>query len=118
VGGWGWGRDLINQNCVHEEIKGRLNSGDACYHSFQNLPSSRLLSKNITFTVSTNIILPFALYGCDTWSLSLREEHRLRMFDNRALRNVFGPKRDEQGNEGYCTVRGLMICAPHNILFR
>jgi hypothetical protein len=43
----------------------------------------------------TTIILSVALYGCETWSLTLREEHRLRVFDNRALRKIFGPKRDE-----------------------
>jgi hypothetical protein len=41
------------------------------------------------------IILPVVLYGCETWSLTLREEHRLRMFENRVLRIIFGPKRDE-----------------------
>jgi hypothetical protein len=110
------GGDLINQNYVHEEIKGRLNSGDACYHSVQNLLSSRLLSKNIKITVSTNINLPFVLYWRDTWSLSLGEKHRLRILENRVLRNVFGPKRDEQGAEGNCTGRGFMICTPNKIL--
>jgi hypothetical protein len=41
------------------------------------------------------IILLFVLYGCETWSLTLREEHRLRVFENRVLRGIFGPKRDE-----------------------
>jgi hypothetical protein len=41
------------------------------------------------------LILPVVLYGCETWSLTLREEHRLRVFENRALRGIFGPKRDE-----------------------
>jgi hypothetical protein len=45
--------------------------------------------------VYKTIILPFVLYGCETWSLTLREEHRLRMFENRVLRRIFGPKRDE-----------------------
>jgi hypothetical protein len=43
-----------------------------------------------------NFILPLVLYGCNTWSLTLREEHRLRLFDNRALRRIFGPKKDEE----------------------
>jgi hypothetical protein len=42
-----------------------------------------------------NIILPVVLYGCETWSLTIREEHRLRVFENRVLRRIFGPKRDE-----------------------
>jgi hypothetical protein len=64
------------------------------------------------------IILPVILYGCETWSLTLREEHRLRVFKNRVLRRIFGPKRDEVtgGGEGYIT-RNLMICTYHKILF-
>jgi len=76
-----------------------------------------LLSQNIKITIFTNIILPFALYGFEAWSVSLREERRLRMFDNRVQRNVFGPKRDEKGAEGYCTVRDFTIFTLHQILF-
>jgi hypothetical protein len=57
--------------------------------------SSRLLSKKIKIIIYKIIILPVVLYGCETWSLTLREENRLRVFDNRVLRIVFGPKRDE-----------------------
>jgi hypothetical protein len=48
-----------------------------------------------TCSFETEIILPVVLYGCETWSLTLREEHRLRVFENRVLRRIFGPKRDE-----------------------
>jgi hypothetical protein len=53
-----------------------------------------------------------SMYGCETWSLTLREEHRLRVFDNRVLRRIFGPKRDEGtgGNGGSCTMRSFIIC--------
>ena len=61
----------------------------------QNLLSSSLLSKNLRIKIYRNIILPRVLYGCETWSLTLREERRLRMFENRVLRRIFGPKRDE-----------------------
>jgi hypothetical protein len=81
------------------EIKRRLNSGNACYHSVQNLPSSRLLSKNLKIRTHKTIILPVVLYGCETWSLALREEYRLRVFENRVLRKIFGPKRDEVTGE-------------------
>jgi hypothetical protein len=57
--------------------------------------SSRLLSNNIKVRIHKTIILPVLLYGCETWSLTLREEHRLRVFENRVLR-IFGPKRDEE----------------------
>jgi hypothetical protein len=76
------GTSITNQNLIQGEIKGRLNSGDACYHSVQNLLSSRLLSKNIKIRIYKTIMLPVVLYGCETWSLTLREEHRLRVFDN------------------------------------
>jgi len=65
----------------------------------QNLLSSRLLSKNINFKIYRTIILPVVLYGCETWSLIVREEIRLRVFENRVLRRVFGPKRDEVTGE-------------------
>jgi hypothetical protein len=65
----------------------------------QNLLSSRLLSKNRNFKIYTNIILPVVFYGCETWSLNLREERRLRVFENGVLRRIFGPKMDELAGE-------------------
>ena len=65
----------------------------------QNILSSRLLSKNLKIEIYRTIIMPVVLYGCETWSLTLREERRLRVFENRVLRRIFGPKRDE-GNRG------------------
>jgi len=64
-------------------MKTRLKSGNACYLSAQNVLSSRLLSKYIKIKIYTTIILPVVLYGCETWSLTLREERRLRVFENR-----------------------------------
>jgi hypothetical protein len=61
--------------------------------------SSRLLSRNVKVKIYKTIILPVVLYGCETWSLRLREEHRLRVFENRVLRRIFGPKRDEVRRE-------------------
>jgi hypothetical protein len=89
------GTTITNQNLIREEIKGRLNSGNACYHSVQKLLFPRLLSKNIKIRIYKSIILPVVLYGCETWSLVLREEYRPRVFENRVLRRIFGPKRDE-----------------------
>jgi hypothetical protein len=93
------GTTATNQNLIHEEIKRRLNSDNACYHSVQNLLSSRLLSKNLKIRICKNIILPVVLYGCETWALTLREEHRLRVFENRLLKRIFGPNRDEVTGE-------------------
>jgi hypothetical protein len=86
---------VTNQNLIQEEIKRKLNSGNPCYHSVQNLLSSHLLSKNLKIRMHKTIILPMVLYRCETWSLTLREEHRLRAFENMVLRRIFGPKRDE-----------------------
>jgi hypothetical protein len=61
--------------------------------------SSRLLSKNLKIRIYKTIILPVVLYGCETWSLTLREVHRLRVFENRVLRRIFGLKRDEVTGE-------------------
>jgi hypothetical protein len=61
--------------------------------------SSRLLSRNVKVKIYKTIILPVVLYGCETWSLTIREEHRLRLFENRVLRRIFGPKRDEVTGE-------------------
>jgi hypothetical protein len=58
-----------------------------------------LLSKNTKIKIYRTIILPVVLYGCETWSLTLREHLRLRVFENRVLRRIFGPKRDEVTGE-------------------
>jgi hypothetical protein len=71
------GTTVTNQNLIQEEIKWILNSCNACYHSVQNLLSSQLLSKNLKIRTYKTIILPVVLYGYETWSLTLREEHRL-----------------------------------------
>ena len=60
----------------------------------QNILSSSLLSKNLNIKIYRTIILPVVLYGCESWSLILREECRLRVFVNRVLRGIFGCKRD------------------------
>jgi hypothetical protein len=78
------GTILMNKNSIKEEIKSRLKSGNACYHSVQNFLSSRLLSRNLKIKTYRTIILPVVLYGCKTWSLTLREERRLKV-----LRRVF-----------------------------
>jgi hypothetical protein len=75
-----------------------------------SLLSSRLLSRNVKVKIYKTIILPVVLYGCDTWSLKLREEHRLRVFENRVLRRIFGTKRFEvTGNGRSCTMRSFII---------
>jgi hypothetical protein len=86
------GTTLTNRNDIHDEIKSRLNSGNACYHSVQNLLSSSLITKNLKIKIYKIVILPIVLYGCETWSLTLKEEQRLNFSENRVLRRIFGPK--------------------------
>jgi len=78
----------MNQNSVPEEIKNRLQSGNACYYSVRNPLSSSLLSKNIKIKIYRSMIFPFVLYGCETWFPTVSEEHRLRVFGNRVLRKI------------------------------
>jgi hypothetical protein len=104
------GTTLTDPNCIYEEIKSRLNSGNACYHWVQSLLSSLLLSRNVKVKIYKTIFLPVLLYGWETWSLMLKEQHRLRVFENRVLRRIFGPKRVEvMGEWRSCTMRNFII---------
>jgi hypothetical protein len=68
------------------------------YYSVQNLLSSLLIPKNLKIKIYKTVILPVVLYGCETRCLTLGEEHRLRVFENRVLRKILGPKREEDGS--------------------
>ena len=89
------GVTVTNTNDIREKIKRRINMGNACYYSLEKILSFRLLSKKLKVNTYKTIILPVVLYGCRTWSLTLRVEHRLRVFENKVLRKIFGAKRDE-----------------------
>ena len=93
------GTTLTNQISDVEEIDSRLRSGIACYHSVQNLLSSRLISKILKINIYRIIILYVVLYGYETWSLTLREERKLRLFENMVLRRIFGTSRVEVTGE-------------------
>ena len=93
------GTTETNQNSIQVENKNRLKSGNACYRLVQNILYSSLPSENIRININTNIILSVVLYGCETWSLTLREDRRLRVLENRALRKIFGLKREEGTGE-------------------
>jgi hypothetical protein len=94
-----FGTTLTDQNSMHKEIMSRLNSGNACHHSVQSLLSSHLLCTDVKVKLYKTIILPLVLCGCETWSHTLWEEHRLRVFEKRVLRRISGPKRDEVTGE-------------------
>jgi hypothetical protein len=92
------GTTLTNQNDILDEVKSRLNSGNACYYSVQNLLSSCLTSKNLKIKIYKTVILPVVLYGCEILSLTVGEEHRLRVFENSVLKKIGGPKSEEDGS--------------------
>jgi hypothetical protein len=85
----------LDLNYIQRKIKSRLKSGNACYHSVHNLLSSSLLTKNLKIKIYRTIMLPVLLNGCETWSLTMKKERRLRVFENRVLRRIFGSKRDD-----------------------
>ena len=89
------GVTVTNTNDIREEVKRRINMGNAFYHSLEKILSSHLLSKKLKVITYKTILLPAVLYGCETWSLTLREGHRLRVFENKVLRKIFRAKRDE-----------------------
>jgi hypothetical protein len=78
-----------DQNLIQEEIKRILNCGNACYHSVPNLFSSRLLSENLKIRIYKAVLLLVVLYEYETWSLTLKEKHRFRVFGNGVLRRIF-----------------------------
>jgi hypothetical protein len=77
-----------------------INSGDTMQNMSMNSIVNRahcLISKNLKIKIYRTVIMPVVLYGCETWSLTLGEEHRLRVFENGVLM-IFGPKREEDGS--------------------
>jgi hypothetical protein len=87
------GKTQGNQNYIHEKINREVKSANAGCLSVLNLLSSSLLSRRVKIKIYRTIVLLFVLYGCETWSLTLKEEYRLRVFENRVLRRIFGPRR-------------------------
>jgi hypothetical protein len=71
---------------------------------------------DLKIKIYKTITLPVVFYGCETWSLTLREEHRLRVSENRVLRRIFGPTRDEVMGECRCTMGSFIICTHNQIL--
>jgi len=90
---------LPSQNSVPKEIKRRFSSGNSSYNLMQSVLSSSLLTKNVKIKTCRTIILLVVLYGCEIWSVTVREERRLRVFENKVLRKILGPNRDEVTGE-------------------
>jgi hypothetical protein len=104
------GTSETNQNLIYEETNGRLNSGNACYHAVQNILSYRLLSKNVKIIIYKAINLHVILYGCETWCLIFRDEHRLSVFQNSLLRRIFGPKSFEVTGGWRNVMKSCIVC--------
>jgi hypothetical protein len=104
------GTNFTNQISIREDIKSRLKTGDACYHPVQDLLSSSLPSKFLKITICRPIILPVVLYGSETWSLTIRWEHRLKVFENRVSRSIFGSERDGLTALSVCLSRARAVC--------
>ena len=84
------GVTVTNSNNIREEIKRKINMGIGCYYSFDKILSSHLLSKKLKLNTDKTITLPVVLYGSETSSLTLKEEQRFRVFENKVLRKTFG----------------------------
>ncbi|KAJ4439572.1 hypothetical protein ANN_07699 [Periplaneta americana] len=104
---------VTNINDNGEEIKHRINMGNACYYSVEKLLSSSLLSKNLKVRIYKTVILWVVLYGCETWTLTLREDHRLRVFENQSinanLKQTCGGHQGKQKNR-YDTAKQRTVC--------
>ena len=85
----------MNRNSFYEEFKTILKSGNAFYPLLQNLLPPSLLSRNMKVDIYRNLIVPVVLYGCETWSLTTKEDRKLRVFENMVLSRIFLPKREE-----------------------
>ena len=91
---------ILNQtNEIREELKRRINLGNACFYSVKKLLGSRILSRRLKIRIYRTIILPVVLYGSEAWSLTLQDEKRFRAFENKVLRKIIGAKRDEETGE-------------------
>jgi len=93
------GAYVTNKNEVTEEMKSRLVSGNAFFYSVKKLLTSRLISRKLKLKIYKTVILSIILYGCESWSTTLADEHTLRVFENKVLRKIYGPKREEMTGE-------------------
>ena len=106
---------VTNQNSIQKEIKCRLQAGNPCYYSVQTLLFSRLLSKNLNIKIYKTIILPIVLYGCETWSLTLRGGCRIRYLKTGFSGEYLGPRWMRMGSGEGSKIRNFIVCTIHLI---
>ena len=87
-----------------------MNDIDISNNIIASYASPRFLSKNLKTKIYKTVILPVVLHGCETWALILRKERRLRLFENRIPRRIFGPRRDENGSGEGSIKRNFIVC--------
>jgi hypothetical protein len=112
------GTTLKNQNDVHDEIKSRLIQDMLAIFKSKIFCTPVSYQKNLKIKIYKTVILPLVLYGCETWSLTLGKEYRLRVFENRVLRRIFGPKRGKTDHGENCIMMNFIACILHRILLR
>ena len=105
---------VTNTNDIREEIKRTINMGNVCYYSLEKILSSRVLSRKLKVNTCKTIILAVVLYGCRTWSLTLRKKYRLRLFLKKVLRKTFGARETEFPGSGESYIMlNYMHCILH-----
>jgi hypothetical protein len=105
-----WERQLTNQ-----EMGSRLSSGNAFYGVQFRIFCVAVCPRNVKIKIYKTTILPVVVYGCETWSLTIREEHRLGVFENRVLRGISASERKYQEAGGNC-IKRFITCAPRHVL--
>jgi hypothetical protein len=112
------GTKARNQNCIHEESKGKLSSENAFYHSAHSILPSPLPSRNLKVNIYRLIILHIVWYGCETRSLPLKKEHGLKVSEIRVLRRIFGTRGRKWQGVGESHINTSFITMFHRILGR
>jgi hypothetical protein len=85
------GSFITNNNKISSEISHRINMGNTCYYGLRNILRSKLLKEDIKFKIYKTLIRPVVLYGCESWTLTTKEEERLKIFERKILRKIYGP---------------------------
>jgi hypothetical protein len=110
------GTTLTNQKDIHDEIKSRLTYGMLAIIQFRIFCLPVSYTKKLKTKIYKFVILPFVLFGCEAWSFTLKEEHRLRVFENRVLRKIFDLKRKKKDLGENCIMMNFTACILHLIL--